>query len=117
LFLAKTMYATILAILFVFISWPYPFMPIQLSLISVVTIGIPSFALALEPNKERIKGHFLINVISRSMPASITVVMGIILSIILSKVCEFSNRRICKFVYDFNCNDRIYVIMEIVKAI
>lgn len=40
LFLAKTMYATILAILFVFISWPYPFMPIQLSLISVVTIGI-----------------------------------------------------------------------------
>lgn len=117
LFLAKTMYATILAILFVFISWPYPFMPIQLSLISVVTIGIPSFALALEPNKERIKGHFLINVISRSMPASITVVIGIILSIILSKVCEFSNRRICKFVYDFNCNDRIYVIMEIVKAI
>lgn len=117
LFLAKTMYATILAILFVFISWPYPFMPIQLSLISVVTIGIPSFALALEPNKERIKGHFLINVISRSMPASITVVMGIILSIILSKVCEFSNRRIYKFVYDFNCNDRIYVIMEIVKAI
>lgn len=117
LFLAKTMYATILAILFVFISWPYPFMPIQLSLISVVTIGIPSFALALEPNKERIKGHFLINVISRSMPASITVVMGIMLSIILSKVCEFSNRRICKFVYDFNCNDRIYVIMEIVKAI
>ena len=40
------------------IGEPYPFEPIQLSLISTVTIGIPSFVLALEPNKERIKGNF-----------------------------------------------------------
>ncbi len=55
LFLVKTIYASILAIIFLFVNMPYPFMPIQLTLISTVTIGIPSFVLALEPNKERIK--------------------------------------------------------------
>ena len=67
LFLVKTIYAGILAIIFLFVNMPYPFMPIQLTLISTVTIGIPSFVLALEPNKERIKGKFLRNVISRAL--------------------------------------------------
>lgn len=67
LFLVKTIYASILAIIFLFVNMPYPFMPIQLTLISTVTIGIPSFVLALEPNKERIKGKFLRNVISRAL--------------------------------------------------
>lgn len=66
-FLVKTIYASILAIIFLFVNMPYPFMPIQLTLISTVTIGIPSFVLALEPNKERIKGKFLRNVISRAL--------------------------------------------------
>lgn len=52
LFLVKTIYATLLAICFLFISLPYPFVPIQLTLTSVTTIGIPSFILALEPNKK-----------------------------------------------------------------
>ena len=54
LFLTKTTYATILAVLFVFLPTQYPFIPIQLTLTSVVTIGIPSFVLALQPNKKRI---------------------------------------------------------------
>lgn len=56
LFLVKTVYSTILAILFIFLDIRYPFIPIQLTLISVFAIGIPSFILALEPNHERIKG-------------------------------------------------------------
>ena len=67
LFLVKTIYASILAIIFLFANMPYPFMPIQLTLISMITIGIPSFVLALEPNKERIKGNFLRNVISKAL--------------------------------------------------
>lgn len=63
LFLTKTIYSTFLAILFVFMNKQYPFMPIQLSLIALVCIGIPSFILALEPNKQRIKGTFLGNVL------------------------------------------------------
>lgn len=55
LFLVKTIYSSVLALMFLFMNESYPFVPIQLSLISVVTIGIPSFMLALEPNKEKIR--------------------------------------------------------------
>ena len=84
LFLVKTIYASILAIIFLVAKMPYPFMPIQLSLISMVTIGIPSFVLALEPNKEIVKGHFLRNVISKAIPTAITVVLNIIIIAIVS---------------------------------
>lgn len=84
LFLVKTIYSSLLAIIFLFAKMPYPFMPIQLSLISVVTIGIPSFVLALEPNKEIVKGHFMRNVISKAINAALTVVINVIIIAILS---------------------------------
>ena len=88
LFLSKTIYATILAIIFVFAHMPYPFMPIQLSLISLVCIGIPSFILALEPNKELIKGKFIQNVISKALPTALTTVVNIcIIAIMAWKYC------------------------------
>ena len=91
LFLTKTIFTTILAVLFVFITMPYPFKPIQISLISVVTIGIPSFVLALQPNKQRVKGNFLRNVLSRAFPTSLTMVCNIIISLILTAVFNLSN--------------------------
>ncbi len=83
LFLVKTIYSTILAFLFLFIGTAYPFAPIQLSLISIVTIGIPSFILALEPNKERIHGNFMKNILSRALPCGLTVVINIIVLSVL----------------------------------
>jgi cation-transporting ATPase E len=79
------MYAILIAFLFVFIKMDYPFIPIQLTLISVLTIGIPSFILALEPNHNRVKGKFIINVISKSIPAAITIFLNIISIVLLSK--------------------------------
>lgn len=66
LFLVKTIYSGLLAVMFLFMKEAYPFIPIQMSLISSITIGLPSFILALEPNKERIQGDFLRNVLIRS---------------------------------------------------
>ena len=86
LFLVKTIYATMLAILFVFVNMPYPFIPIQLTLINLVVTGIPSVILALEPNKERIKGKFIINIIKRALPTALTVVTNIIIIGIISKI-------------------------------
>ena len=86
LFLVKTIYATILAILFVFINMPYPFIPIQLTLINLVVTGIPSVILALEPNKERIKGKFIINVIKRALPTALTVVTNILIIGLISSI-------------------------------
>ena len=88
LFLVKTIYATILALIFLFINMPYPFEPIQLTLTSVVTIGIPSFVLALEPNKDRVKGNFLMNVISKAFPTALTIVSNIIVIMIISAIIK-----------------------------
>jgi cation-transporting ATPase E len=76
LFLIKTVFSMVLALLFIFLPWQYPYQPIQMTLISMFTIGLPSFVLALEPNHDRIKGKFLENVIVRSLPGSITVIVA-----------------------------------------
>ncbi|MEB1813048.1 HAD-IC family P-type ATPase [Adlercreutzia mucosicola] len=71
LFLVKTLLSTGAATLFVFLPWQYPFEPIQMTLISAFTIGLPSFVLALEPNHDLVRGHFLRNCITRSIPGAI----------------------------------------------
>ena len=78
LFLVKTLLSIVSAVLFVLVPWQYPFQPIQMTLISSFTIGIPSFVLALEPNHERVKGHFLENVIVRSIPGAAVSVISIV---------------------------------------
>lgn len=50
----------------------YPFVPIQLTLISALTIGIPSFVLAMENNYDRVKGKFMQNVLRRALPGGLT---------------------------------------------
>lgn len=90
LFLTKTTYSTLLAITFLFISMSYPFQPIQLSLTSAITIGIPSFILALEPNNKKIIGNFFINVIKKSIPSAITIVLDVLIVMIFSSLFKFT---------------------------
>ncbi len=90
LFLVKTIYSALLAFLFLFITMPYPFQPIQMTLISVFTIGIPSFVLALEPNRDRVKGSFIRNVLSPSAPGALTIVSEILLTMVVSHWLSFS---------------------------
>lgn len=78
LFLVKTVLSMVLAVCFIVLPWQYPFQPIQMTLISAFTIGLPSFVLALEPNKDRVKGKFLVNVIVRSLPGSITAILAVL---------------------------------------
>ncbi len=79
LFLVKTLLSMTLAVLFILLPWQYPFQPIQMTLISAFTIGLPSFVLALEPNKDRIKGRFLENVIVKSIPGATCAVLTILI--------------------------------------
>ena len=94
LFLAKTTYAFLLVLIFMFISFNYPFQPIQLTLTNFFTIGVPSFILALEPNNNRIKGNFLTNVLSKSLPASLTIVLNIIILAVLGNLFKLTNNQI-----------------------
>ena len=81
LFLTKTIYSFLLALLFFIIAAPYPFIPIQMTLISTVTIGIPSFILALEPNRERIQGNLFKNIVSKSLPTALTIVSALMICV------------------------------------
>lgn len=77
LFLVKNIFSILLALLSLVISFTYPLEPSQISLISMFTIGFPGFLLALEPNKNRIKGHFLKNVLIKALPAGLTDVLAV----------------------------------------
>ncbi len=78
LFLVKTFYLVLISILFMIASAELPFEPRQMTLVGGVTIGIPSFILALEPNNNRVEGIFLIKVLKHSLPGSLMVFAGIV---------------------------------------
>jgi len=104
LFLTKTTYATVLAVVFAILGLQYPFIPIQLTLTSVVTIGIPSFVLALQPNKSRIEGSFLKSVFSKSIPSALTIVFNILVIMLANKLFHFSDDQVstmCVFMNGF----------------
>ncbi|MDQ1010051.1 cation-transporting ATPase E [Streptomyces sp. V4I23] len=71
LFLTKTVYSVLLAILVVCSQVEYPFLPRHLTLLSTLTIGVPAFFLALAPNKERAKSHFVRRVMRYAIPAGL----------------------------------------------
>ena len=77
LFLVKNIFSFLLAIVSLCFGFSYPLEPSQVSLISMFTIGIPGFFLALEPNKSMIRGHFLTNVLLRALPAGLTDVLAV----------------------------------------
>lgn len=79
LFIVKTGYAIMLALIFMLIPYNYPFIPVQLTLTNALTIGIPSFILALEPNKKKVTGNFLTNVFRKAIPTSFIIVLSIMI--------------------------------------
>ena len=72
LFLVKNIFSFLLAVFSACFVLSYPLEPSQVSLISMFTIGVPGFFLALQPNEERIHGHFLSNVLIKALPAGLT---------------------------------------------
>lgn len=72
LFLVKNIFSVALSLITLFTLWPYPIVPVHLSVISGLTIGVPSFFLAMEPNYERVQGKFLVNVIRRAIAGGLT---------------------------------------------
>ena len=86
LFLVKTLYSFALTVLLLLLPAEYPFQPIQLTLISSLTIGIPSFFLALESNRERIRGRFLDEVMLRAIPGAAGVTLCAVLSMLMAQL-------------------------------
>ena len=73
LFLVKTSFSILLTLLLIILQMNYPFEPIQLTLISGLFVGLPSFFLAIEPNDTKVRGSFLSKVFKKALPAGFTV--------------------------------------------
>lgn len=82
LFLVKTTYSIVLTLFMIIFQMQYPFEPIQLSLISTLLVGIPSFFLALEPNDSKVTGNFLNKVFRKAIPAGLTIAL-------MSWICSY----------------------------
>ena len=88
LFLAKTVYASLLAIIFVFLPFSYPFSPIEMSLLSFACIGLPGLILALEKNTEPLGNRFIRNIVHYSVPIGLTVCVSMLA---LSTIARFGH--------------------------
>lgn len=82
--LIRSLYSIALAILFLLVTIPYPFIPIQQTLINAVSSGIPGIILALEPNKNRIKGDFFQNIMKFALPPAVAAFVCVVVILILS---------------------------------
>ena len=71
LFLVKNIFSLFLSVITLFTAWPYPLVPIHLTVISAMTIGIPSFILTFEPKYDRVQGKFLPSVLRRAFPGGL----------------------------------------------
>ncbi|MFF5959613.1 HAD-IC family P-type ATPase [Streptomyces luteogriseus] len=85
LFLVKTVYSVLLAVLVVCSQVEYPFLPRHLTLLSTLTIGIPAFFLALAPNKERAKPHFVRRVMRYAIPGGVVAAVATFATYLLAR--------------------------------
>lgn len=90
LFLVKNIFSLGLSLLSFFTNWPYPLVPLHLSVISSLTIGVPSFFLAMEPNYERVSGHFLRGVLRRAFPGGLTNIFVVLMAQAFMTVFDLS---------------------------
>lgn len=96
MYLIKTTYSLLLSLLSIILSYEYPFYPIQLSLISSICVGLPSFFLALEPNYTKVGKDFIAKVFRNALPNGITVVLNIFIVIMFCSIFKqsFENYRL-----------------------
>ena len=94
LFLVKNIFSFLMAVFSACFMLSYPLEPSQVSLISTFTIGIPGFFLALQPNRERITGKFLRNVLVKALPAGLTDFLAVGALVIFGQVFGVPERDI-----------------------
>lgn len=91
LLLVKTIYTILIILTCLFTQNEYFFIPIQLTLITTCTIGIPSFVLALEPNTNIVTGNFILKIFKNSIPAGVTVFLNIVIIILFKNAFALSD--------------------------
>ena len=94
LFLVKTLYSVGLSIVTLFLLKNYPFIPVQLTLVSALTVGIPGFILSLEPNDERVQGKFIKKVFAKAVPGAFCVVLTVLACDFMTGYMAFTSQQL-----------------------
>ncbi len=94
LFLVKNIFSLLLTLICLITGWAYPLIPIHLTVVAALTIGAPSFFLALEPNYTRIKGRFLPTVLRRAFPGGLTNVVLVCIAMAFRTVLDLDSQQI-----------------------
>jgi cation-transporting ATPase E len=114
LFLVKTIFSAVMSLLFIFIvAYNYPFMTIQLSLIDAFTIGLPSFVLALEPNRDLVRGEFLRNVITKAIPGAVCIVSSVLIAVIFGYVTGLSQEQFSTLCVILTCVSGVNLVIRL----
>ncbi len=117
LFLTKTIFSAVMTLIFMFINYSYPFEPIQMTLISCLTIGLPSFVLSFLKNNKRISGSFLKNIIKNSVPAAASNIISVLSIVILSKSGIFNQTDVSLLCVTVLAVTGIILIIKIYKPL
>ena len=91
LFLMKTLFTIIISIMVLIWGKSYPFSPVQFMVLEYFVIGLPSFFLALQPNKNIIKGKFISNLLKNALPAGLTLVLNAVAIYVYQHFFHISN--------------------------
>ena len=93
MYLVKTVFSFLLTLYVICTRNAYPFLPIHLTLISAIGVGIPTFILQMEPSFERIQGKFLRNAFLKALPSSLTVFLTAFLYMHFKRMYSISELR------------------------
>lgn len=94
MFLSKTFFAILLTFILLFWAQSYPLEPIQLTLINTFTVGLPSFVLSFEKSRGLAEGGFLRNIIVKSLPSAVVMVLNIIVINIIGNIVDLTSKEI-----------------------
>ena len=86
MYLIKTVYSFLLSLTCIILSHEYPFYPVQLSLISAICVGLPSFFLAIEPNYNKVEKGFMLKVFRNALPSALCVWLNALFLIMISNI-------------------------------
>lgn len=116
LYLVKTVYSILLTILFLFVG-VYPFEPMHLTLLGATAIGIPSMVLSFEPNYDIVKGRFLTKVMKDSIPAALSIVLGISILQIVENIVPLKTEQLNVVAYAILSCASFGILFKICKPI
>lgn len=117
LFLVKNIFSFIFSIIALFANVPYPITPFQWTLISTLTIGIPSFFLTIEPTTSIVKGRFIVNVLKKALPGGLCNVLIIIVLQICSAIFCFDLKELSTTATVLLATNGLLVLFEVCKPL